>query len=355
MTTAATSIDPTSVRFTGKPVHDAPIGPGDTLVLMGHTDAVRSALTRFSSDAAALTAPDPAATPRARVAKYVRATTGADARDAQFTALAHACGLRIEAHARTRIRDLDPEQCFALRLAAALAGTGSVLVLDDPFAALPEHARLGARRTVMQVAGKHDLGIVLATTDVMDAALLGGTLTVLEKDQVAQTGPLAEHLSEPRSNLAARWSGVNVFSGLARRGWLSIGHSQVRARTELDGKVFVTIPTDAATVSFDEFDPAFTEGATVFEAVVTAIRENSGLLQLTLSPADTEVGLAMSADWLDFRPAALAAAPEPRTPEAGVLHPGLGASVAEQTARVVVGARVWVEVDTARMHPYSVE
>ena len=136
-----------------------------------------------------------------------------------------------------------------------------------------------------------------------------------------------------------------MFSGLARKGWLSIGHSQVRARTELDGKVFVTIPVNAVAMSFDVFDPIFTD-ETVFEALITQVRDAGERVQVVLSPVDTEVGLAMTADLWDF---------SGQGQSSPVLHPALGTEVSEQATRVRAGTHVFVQVDTERMEAYPVE
>ncbi|GAA4283577.1 hypothetical protein GCM10022261_11080 [Brevibacterium daeguense] len=288
--------------------------------------------------------------------------------------------------ARARVAELDAEARARLRIALAFASAGQWLVLDEPFSGVSGQARAGIRGRLLEACSEFGRGLILATDSPVDAAVIGGTAVMLEKGQVADVGAFGDLLREPRSNLAAGMAGVNVFSGLARRNWLSIGHSKVRARTELDGKVYVTIPTNAAHLSFDEFDPTFTSDS-VFEAVVVGIRDTRRTVQVVLSPADTEVGLAMTADLLDFtvdrattaagsgptgaagavgaagsEPAGVsedeppdAAATSGTAPEWGVLHPALGQTVGEQLSRVKVGARLYVEVDTARMHAYPID
>ena len=125
----------------------------------------------------------------------------------------------------------------------------------------------------------------------------------------------------------------------------------MRARTELDGKVFVTLGWRAALLSLDEHDPAFTS-ATVFETIVTGLRDRGSCLQAKLSPVDTEMGLALDVDLAD-----LAGVTDRPTDQAGfgVLHPGLGATITELRANVKVGTHVFVEVDTSALHAYPVE
>lgn len=219
------------------------------------------------------------------------------------------------------------------------------MLLADPLHGLTSSARTSLRNRILDTCERLHLGLIMSTYSLTDAHVIGGWTIVVEKDQVADQGPLEAQLATPRSNLAAAHRRVNVFSGLARKGWLSIGHSQVRARTQLDGKVFVTIPVNAVAMSFDEFDPIFTD-ETVFEALITQVRDAGKRVQVVLSPVDTEVGLAMTADLWDF---------SGQGQSSSVLHPALGTEVSEQATRVRAGTHVFVQVDTERMEAYPVE
>ena len=369
-----------TVEVSGRPLVSAPLDPKGRLVVMGDRDDVSHVLERVAALPGTAVVPAPDGARRLSVTAYLRRVAGSgtpqqgEPEPVDPDHALDAYGLSYDRLRRTRLGDLGPDTRVRLHLAAALVSGAQWPILDNPFAGLPGDLRAGVRGRLLGVCEEFGLGLVLASNDLLDAATTGGTTVVVEKGQVADAGELAAMLRSPRSNLAASFAGVNVFSGLARRGWLSIGHSQVRARTELDGKVFVTIPTDATTMSFDEFDPVFT-AETVFEALIVGIRDRGGRLQIVVSPSDTEVGLAMTADVLDFRsppggpghpqpnpesdPNHDAEAPPASTTEAspqwGVLHPGLGATVAETLANVRVGARVHIEVDTSRMHAYPVD
>ena len=365
-----------TVEVSGRPLVAAPLDRGGRLVVMGDRDDVSHVLERVAALPGTAVVPAPDGARRLSVTAYLRRITGSgtpqlgEPEPVDPDHALDAYGLSYDRLRRSRLGDLGPDTRVRLHLAAALVSGAQWPILDNPFAGLPGDLRAGVRGRLLGVCEEFGLGLVLASNDLLDAATTGGTTVVVEKGQVADSGELAAMLRNPRSNLAASFAGVNVFSGLARRGWLSIGHSQVRARTELDGKVFVTIPTDATTMSFDEFDPVFT-AETVFEALIVGIRDRGGRLQIVVSPSDTEVGLAMTADVLDFRslpadtphrepgPGSDAEAPTASgtecSPQWGVLHPGLGATVAETLANVRVGARVHIEVDTSRMHAYPVE
>src|SRR5699024_10383770 len=180
-------------------------------------------------------------------------------------------------------------------LAAAWSSGAKWLTLIDPFASVPGHLRTGLRNRFAELVAHDGRGVVFSSNSLTDHTIAEAGVADIEKDQLVALGSLEQVVSEPRGSLPAELSGVNVYSGLARKGWLSIGHSAVRARTELDGKVFVTLGWRAARLSLDEHDPAFTS-ATVFEAIVTGLRDRGSCLQAKLSPVDTEMGLALDVD-----------------------------------------------------------
>ena len=286
---------------------------------------------------------------------------------------------------RRRIDDLDATDRARLALAAAWASGASWLTLIDPFGSVPGHLRTGLRSRFAELVAGEGRGVVFSSNSLTDHTIAEAGVANIEKDQLVALGSLEQIVTEPRGSLPAELSGVNVYSGLARKGWLSIGHSAVRARTELDGKVFVTLGWRAALLSLDEHDPAFTS-ATVFEAIVTGLRDRGSCLQAKLSPVDTEMGLALDVDLADLagvpvrqtKPedsapsdataesvedsasaadadSAAADADEKPTIGFGVLHPGLGATISELRANVKVGTHVFVEVDTSALHAYPVE
>lgn len=275
-------------------------------------------------------------------------------------------GLRPEI-LRHRLTDLEAVERARLTLAAAWASGRQWLTFVDPFASVPGHLRTGLRNRFAELVAADGRGVVFSSNSLTDHTIAEAGVADIEKDQLVALGSLEDIVSEPRGSLPAELSGVNVYSGLARRGWLSIGHSAVKARTVLDGKVFVTLGWRAAHLSLDEHDPAFTS-ATVFEAIVTGLRDRGSCLQAKLSPVDTEMGLALDVDLADLAgtargagdsgPAPDGAGDSGPTPDGagfGVLHPGLGSTVSELLSNVKVGTHVFVEVDTSALHAYSVE
>lgn len=403
----ASAVDLSGVRLSGDPLTTAPLAGGDDLVLMGRAEDV-TAVLRAVADLPGVRAVPAAAGEgrgsRVRLSAWLRTHTGIADTARQQEVLTRV-GLASDVGPRTRIEELGLVSRVRLRFAAVVlvgetADDVGHVVLEAPFAEVPGHQRAGLRSLLMRELRTTGLGAVLSTDSPVDALVLGARTIELDAEQVAQEGDATTILGRPRGGLTASLAGANVMSGLARRGWLSIGHSQVRRRTDLDGKVYLAIPTDAVTLSVDEFDPAF-RGESVFEVIVIGVRDEGSLLQVRLSPADTEAGLALVADVLDTSsrrawaaitpalggearpggpvdgtagasatadahagdegagpdasPAGTSAAALPSSDAWALLQPGLGPDLATQLARITMGSRLWAEVDTSRIHVWSVE
>ncbi len=359
-------LDLSQIVLSGSPLSPAPLGALDRLVLMGQHEDVEGALraVRKLPGTAGTTRPP---SDRQRTGRYVaralaraRAAARGASRTAARTAFTQACALLsfdAQQLKRTELRDLSALQRCKLHITLALATAqltdAQWLVLEWPLSGLRGRERAGVRGRLLDVCTQRSLGLVISTNDPVDAGMIGGTATVLEKEQVADSGSFAAQLAAPRSNLAAGLSGVNVFSALARGGWISIGHSQVKARTELNGKLFVTIPTSAVRLADDEFSPHLSTEA-VFEAVVVGMYDSGDRVRVTLSPTDPEAGLALSADLFDFSAAEAQRAETAGRPW-GILQPGLGADVHTQRQRVGMGSHIFAEVDTSALLAYPVD
>ncbi|MGR6090932.1 ABC transporter [Brevibacterium sp. CSND-B09] len=374
------------LQLDGREIDLGRLRAGTMLGLMGSPDSTTSVV--LSAAALPHVAPPPRfptgrRSGRLRVRSWMKsylreadAGSGEAASAADPSAALTSFGLRSDI-LRRRLDDLDATDRARLALAAAWASGAKWLALIDPFGSVPGHLRTGLRGRFAELVAQEGRGVVFSSNSLTDHTIAEAGVADIEKDQLVALGSLEQIVTEPRGSLPAELSGVNVYSGLARKGWLSIGHSAVRARTELDGKVFVTLGWRAALLSLDEHDPAFTS-ATVFEAIVTGLRDRGSCLQAKLSPVDTEMGLALDVDLADLagvartqpdstKPDASAESAEDSAATAesdasekptigfGVLHPGLGATISELRANVKVGTHVFVEVDTSALHAYPVE
>ncbi|MBN9643840.1 sulfate/molybdate ABC transporter ATP-binding protein [Corynebacterium mendelii] len=121
-------------------------------------------------------------------------------------------------------------------LARSLAVKPELLVLDEPFAALDVEAAADMRELVSDLCGRHNLGLVLITHDMIDAVRLCGKVVVMEQ------GAVAEKLTTDQLRRAPATAFAAAFAGLARvEGTIAAGVFTADAPNP------VTIAVDAAT------------------------------------------------------------------------------------------------------------
>jgi molybdate transport system ATP-binding protein len=97
----------------------------------------------------------------------------------------------------------------------ALAPKPTLLLLDEPFAALDAPTRATLTAELASLWSRIDIPTVLVTHDVAEAYALAGWLVVLEAGRVLQSGPRAEVFHSPASPEVARLVGVqNIVPGV---------------------------------------------------------------------------------------------------------------------------------------------
>jgi molybdate transport system ATP-binding protein len=161
---------------------------------------------------------------------------------ARATALLDAVGL-VE---RTRDRPdaLSGGQRQRVALARALAVEPSLLLLDEPLAALDVTTRAEIRRELRRHLGALASGVrLLVTHDPVDAFALAERVVVLEDGRVTHDGPLAEIAARPRTGYVADLIGVNLYSAVAGSGTPGpggTGSTRGRVAVEPDGVELVS-------------------------------------------------------------------------------------------------------------------
>jgi molybdopterin-binding protein len=99
-------------------------------------------------------------------------------------------------------------------LARALAARPSVLLLDEPFAALDPRRRAAARREVRAIQRDWGLTVLQVTHDFAEAGMLGDVAMLLDAGRVLQHGPPEEIFRRPASPYVADFLGAeNVLAG----------------------------------------------------------------------------------------------------------------------------------------------
>ncbi len=124
-----------------------------------------------------------------------------------------------------RPAQLSGGQAQRVALARALAAEPRLLLLDEPLAALDVTAAPAMRRLLREVLRDAGRTAIIVTHDLLDALAIADTVIVVDGGRVAESGPVREVLTAPRSEFAATIAGVNLVSGVItepgvlRTGW----------------------------------------------------------------------------------------------------------------------------------------
>ena len=151
----------------------------------------------------------------------------------------------VDVHHGARPNELSGGQAQRVALARALATEPTLLLLDEPLAALDVRTRVDTRRQLRAVLARFVGARVLVTHDPVDAFILADRLLIVENGQVVQQGRPDEVLNSPRSTYVAELAGVNLYRGRADGDQIHVGDDVVVAADAHDGPVFAIIPPHA--------------------------------------------------------------------------------------------------------------
>jgi molybdate transport system ATP-binding protein len=98
-------------------------------------------------------------------------------------------------------------------MARALVTEPSLLLLDEPLAALDVSTKTDVRRHLRGLLRESKAANVLVTHDLLDAVALADRMIVIENGTIAQTGTPADVTVRPRSAYVAALTGVNLITG----------------------------------------------------------------------------------------------------------------------------------------------
>ena len=169
---------------------------------------------------------------------------GVHRRDARRTAATWLARVGLEGHEASRPRQLSGGQAQRVALARALATDPTVLLLDEPLAALDATTRNDVRRDLRRHLATFAGVRLLITHDPIDAAVLADHVIVLDAGRVAQTGTPEEITRRPRTRWVAELAGTNLFSGTASPDGhvtLDEGSVLVSADDLTPGRVFAVV------------------------------------------------------------------------------------------------------------------
>jgi len=99
-------------------------------------------------------------------------------------------------------------------LARALAPRPSVLLLDEPFAALDPSTRAALRRSLLELQQREQVTILQVSHDFDEALRLGQVVAVMAEGRILQQGTPEEVFRRPNSAFVAQFTGAgNVVAG----------------------------------------------------------------------------------------------------------------------------------------------
>jgi molybdate transport system ATP-binding protein len=151
--------------------------------------------------------------------------------------------LRLEDLADRKPGRLSGGESQRVALARALASEPSLLLLDEPLAALDVAIKAALRRELADHLAGFAGPRILITHDPTDAFLLADTIAIIEAGGVVQVGRADDLRRHPRSAYAADLAGVNLLAGTATRGdvVMESGPPMQIAETGVGGRVLLTI------------------------------------------------------------------------------------------------------------------
>jgi molybdate transport system ATP-binding protein len=152
-------------------------------------------------------------------------------------------------YAGARPRALSGGQAQRVALARALAVEPSLLLLDEPLAALDARTRLSTRAHLRRHLAGRAGATVLVTHDPLDAMVLADTIVIIEAGRVVQRGDPAAITREPRSDYVARLVGLNLYRGTGAGAAVTLpGGFTLATADPVDGPAFVAFPPAAVAV-----------------------------------------------------------------------------------------------------------
>jgi molybdate transport system ATP-binding protein len=138
-------------------------------------------------------------------------------------------------------------------LVRALATEPSVLLMDEPFAALDVQHRAALRRDLRELLAAFTGARIIVTHDPVDALTLGDRVLILENGRIVQGGTPDEIVARPASAYVADLVGVNLYEGDAVGSSVCLTNgSHLTLADSHHGPVVVVIPPHAVVLHVSE-------------------------------------------------------------------------------------------------------
>ncbi|WP_253206182.1 ATP-binding cassette domain-containing protein [Curtobacterium aetherium] len=221
---------------------------------------------------------------------------GSSGREARLTARRALAAVGAAALADRAPGTLSGGQAQRIAIARALAADPSVVLLDEPTAALDVSAQQEVRDALRAaVAGRPS---ILVSHDPVEVMALADRVVVLECGRVVEQGPTSAVLARPHSAFAAAFSGLVVLHGVATARGLALdpatggGELVSAAHGVPPGRpVSATYHPTAAVVSAAGASPGGADAPAVLRTV-TALEPRDGLVRVRAGELTADLTLA---------------------------------------------------------------
>lgn len=219
---------------------------------------------------------------------------GMSKHDARAHAASWLARVGLADYAQRKPRHLSGGQAQRVALARALAVNPSLLLLDEPLAALDARTRVDTRAELHQHLHGHPGATLIVTHDPLDAMMLADHLVVIEDGRIVQQGDAATITAQPRTDYIARLVGLNLYRGNANGHAVALAGGHVLTIAELcHGDVFVAFPPAAVSLHLNQ-----PEGSprNTWQATVTGIHRHGDNLRVQLDgPISTAADITPAA------------------------------------------------------------
>jgi putrescine transport system ATP-binding protein len=122
--------------------------------------------------------------------------------------------VRLQGYGRRRIDQLSGGQKQRVALARALIKRPSVLLLDEPLAAVDKKLRAETQFELMELQRRLGTSFVIVTHDQDEAMTVADRIAVMDRGRLAQVGPPAQVYERPASRWVADFIGeVTLIEG----------------------------------------------------------------------------------------------------------------------------------------------
>jgi molybdate transport system ATP-binding protein len=210
----------------------------------------------------------------------------------------HAAGwldrVGLAEQAGSRPRQLSGGQAQRVALARALAVEPTLLLLDEPLAALDARTRLDTRAELHRHLGGHGGATLLVTHDPLDALVLADRLIIVERGRIVQEGDAATITAQPRTDYVARLVGLNLYRGTAGGHEVTLpGGFVLTAADALAGPAFVAFAPSAVALHPHQPDGS---PRNTWPAIIAGVQRHGDSLRVQLAgPIDAAADITPAA------------------------------------------------------------